>query len=101
MHATFCYPTLSVGLFTSEFCHLQAANVIESLYHIFIEKDATLIEINPMAEDSSGKGEEYSKTSLSWPPMGPAKMVSLERWSAYGILTLELLVEWVDLWQLL
>jgi len=33
----------------------QAADVIERLYQIFMEKDATLIEINPMAEDASGK----------------------------------------------
>ena len=33
----------------------DAANVIESLYNMFIEKDATLIEINPLAETSDGK----------------------------------------------
>jgi succinyl-CoA synthetase beta subunit len=37
---------------------LQAAQVIEKLYEVFIQKDATLIEINPMAEDSNGTGKE-------------------------------------------
>jgi len=32
----------------------QAEGIIESLYQMFLEKDATLIEINPMAEDSTG-----------------------------------------------
>ncbi|KAJ3217851.1 hypothetical protein HDU67_007137 [Dinochytrium kinnereticum] len=32
----------------------QAADSFEKLYQIFIEKDATLIEINPMAESSTG-----------------------------------------------
>ncbi|KAJ3414755.1 beta' subunit [Chytridiales sp. JEL 0842] len=32
----------------------QAADIFEKLYRIFCEKDATLIEINPMAEIASG-----------------------------------------------
>ena len=34
-----------------------AADIFLKLYKLFIEKDATLIEINPLAESSSGKGE--------------------------------------------
>lgn len=34
---------------------VQAADYIEKLYNVFIKYDATLIEINPMAEDANGK----------------------------------------------
>ncbi|CAD5111419.1 DgyrCDS728 [Dimorphilus gyrociliatus] len=34
---------------------VQAADYIEKLYNVFINYDATLIEINPMAEDATGK----------------------------------------------
>ena len=37
--------------------YFQAADYIGKLYNIFVEHDCTLIEINPMAEDASGKGE--------------------------------------------
>ena len=34
----------------------SAADTMMKLYQIFVEKDALLIEINPMAEDSLGRG---------------------------------------------
>jgi succinyl-CoA synthetase beta subunit len=37
-------------------CQEAAASVFEKLYKLFIEKDATLVEINPLAETSTGKG---------------------------------------------
>ena len=40
----------------SESCVPSAADTMMKLYGIFIEKDALLIEINPMAEDSLGRG---------------------------------------------
>lgn len=40
----------------SESCADQAAVWIVRLYDLFIEKDATLIEINPMSEDLLGRG---------------------------------------------
>ena len=40
----------------SESCVPSAADTMMKLYQIFIEKDALLIEINPMAEDSLGRG---------------------------------------------
>ena len=40
----------------SESCADQAADFIVRLYDLFIEKDATLIEINPMSEDVLGRG---------------------------------------------
>lgn len=33
----------------------EAADLMSKLYSVFIEKDASMIEINPMVEDSSGK----------------------------------------------
>ncbi|XP_078483942.1 succinate--CoA ligase [ADP-forming] subunit beta, mitochondrial-like [Ciona intestinalis] len=39
--------------FTDINCH-QAADCILKMYNLFITKDASLIEINPMAEDSDG-----------------------------------------------
>jgi len=35
-------------------CRNQAADTIQKLYNLFIKSDATLIEINPMAEDVNG-----------------------------------------------
>lgn len=35
--------------------HEQAAELIMNLYKVFIEKDAAMIEINPMVEDSNGE----------------------------------------------
>ncbi|XP_076805000.1 succinate--CoA ligase [ADP-forming] subunit beta, mitochondrial-like [Clavelina lepadiformis] len=32
----------------------QAADFMQKMYNLFVEKDATLIEINPMSEDSDG-----------------------------------------------
>lgn len=37
-------------------CIEQAADYFIKLYNIFVEKDATLIEINPMSEDLMGRG---------------------------------------------
>ena len=34
----------------------QAADFMQKMYNLFVEKDATLIEINPMSEDSDGNG---------------------------------------------
>ena len=36
---------------------IQAEKVIERLYNVFMKYEATLIEINPMAEDATGKGK--------------------------------------------
>lgn len=36
-------------------CIGDAAAIVQKLYKLFWEKDATLVEINPMAEDSEGK----------------------------------------------
>ena len=36
----------------------QAVDLIKKLYELFIKHDSTMIEINPMAEDSTGKGNE-------------------------------------------
>ena len=33
----------------------EAAAYITKMYNLFVERDATLIEINPMCEDSDGK----------------------------------------------
>jgi succinyl-CoA synthetase beta subunit len=35
----------------------QAADNMIKLYNLFIEKDGTLLEINPMTEDATGEGE--------------------------------------------
>ena len=35
--------------------HGQAADMIEKLYEVFISNDASMVEINPMVEDASGK----------------------------------------------
>lgn len=40
----------------SENCADQAGEWILRLYDLFIERDATLIEINPMTEDLLGRG---------------------------------------------
>ena len=48
----------------SENCIPSAADTIMRLYNLFIEKDALLIEINPMAEDSLGRGEFYECSKL-------------------------------------
>lgn len=33
----------------------EAASMFQKLYNLFIKYDATMIEINPLAEDSSGE----------------------------------------------
>ena len=38
---------------------IQAEQVIERLYNVFMKYEATLIEINPMAEDATGKGMQW------------------------------------------
>ena len=40
----------------SESCADQAGEWILRLYELFIERDATLIEINPLTEDLLGRG---------------------------------------------
>ena len=40
----------------SESCADQAGEWILRLYDLFIERDATLIEINPLTEDLLGRG---------------------------------------------
>ena len=42
----------------------QAEVVIENLYKIFMKYESTLIEINPMAEDATGKGLCHYVTSI-------------------------------------
>ena len=37
----------------------DAADIITKLYKMFIETDATMIEINPLAETSDGKETTY------------------------------------------
>jgi succinyl-CoA synthetase beta subunit len=37
-------------------CIEQAAEWIMSMYKVFIERDAVLLEINPMSEDLFGRG---------------------------------------------
>ena len=39
----------------SDDSRVEAADYITKMYNLFIEKDATLIEINPMCEDSDGR----------------------------------------------
>ena len=34
----------------------EAADYIAKMYKLFIERDATLLEINPIAEDNTGQG---------------------------------------------
>ena len=36
----------------------QAAEIILKLYQIFMQHDATLLEINPMVESTDGKGDD-------------------------------------------
>ena len=40
-------------------CLEQAVDVMMKLYKVFMENDASLIEINPFSEDASGKGDHY------------------------------------------
>ena len=40
----------------SSACQEQAADYFVKLYNIFSERDATLLEINPMSEDLMGRG---------------------------------------------
>ena len=49
--SAFAFPSLCLV-----FVSFQAADLIHKLYDIFIKYDATLIEINPMAEDATGVG---------------------------------------------
>lgn len=37
----------------------QAGDTMMKLYNLFIKSDATLLEINPMAEDVTEKGERF------------------------------------------
>ena len=38
----------------------EAADMFIKLYNLFIKYDATMIEINPLAEDSNGKCKVYT-----------------------------------------
>lgn len=37
-------------------CHYQASEQMMKLYHVLIDSDATMLEINPMTEDNNGQG---------------------------------------------
>jgi hypothetical protein len=54
---------------------LQAAANMVKLYKLFIERDATLVEINPMSELSNGKGRARARAPVAGPP--PARAVHL------------------------
>ena len=41
----------------------EAADMFIKLYNLFIKYDATMIEINPLAEDSNGKCKVYTHFS--------------------------------------
>ncbi len=51
--------------FTSKENQQDAADYFMKLYNVFCSTDATLVEINPMAEDNNGKGMSDSMTVLS------------------------------------
>ena len=36
---------------------IQAAEQIQKLYKLFIEKDATVVEVNPLVETEEGNGK--------------------------------------------
>ena len=36
--------------------HDQVSDIISKLYNLFMSSDCTLVEINPLAEDNTGKG---------------------------------------------
>lgn len=36
----------------------QAVDIMKKLYELFMKTDATMVEINPMAEDRKGNGEK-------------------------------------------
>jgi len=40
---------------------LQAASIFVKLYDMFMSKDCTLLEINPIAEDAQGTGDANSE----------------------------------------
>ena len=46
--------------------HKQAVDQLVKLYHVFTEYDATMVEINPLTEDSNGKGKHRHCTSVGW-----------------------------------
>ena len=46
--------------------HEQAVDQLVKLYHVFTEYDATMVEINPLTEDSNGKGKHRHCTSVGW-----------------------------------
>lgn len=41
-------------------CVDQAKEIINKLYKLFIDSDCTMVEINPMAEDVNGKGDQFA-----------------------------------------
>ena len=54
----------SIGLSGS--FHEQAVDQFMKLYRIFTERDATMVEINPMTKDSSGKGKRRHWATAGW-----------------------------------
>ena len=42
----------------------EVAKVLVNLYQLFLSKDATMVEINPFAEDSSGECKRYYITIM-------------------------------------
>lgn len=49
----------------TEQCREGAIENIMKLYETFIGTDATLLEINPMAEDNNGKSKLFSWSSFA------------------------------------
>lgn len=43
----------------------QTADIFERLYSVFIEYDSTMLEINPLAEDSTGTGNKSLDADVS------------------------------------
>lgn len=48
----------------------EAATAIRNLYRMFLDTDATLVEVNPFAETPDGRGTTHTRmyTSLHVPP---------------------------------
>lgn len=42
----------------------EIADIFVKLYQIFVEKDATMVEINPFAEDSNGSCKNLTLTQV-------------------------------------
>jgi len=66
----------------------DVATAFVNLYSLFVEKDATMVEINPFAEDSTGKCKQW----LFWAPLDMAQIVFL--WLMWVTLKLLLLLDY-------